>query len=118
MIRKWSELPGVVTERIRGGKGQGSVQTFFKAEEFSTPLCAFNVLTLEPGSSVGYHQHVDSEEVYWILEGQGLAKDNDQTLQLKQGDALLTNDRNFHSIENNGTGPLKILTVMANQPKK
>lgn len=118
MIRKASQLEGVVTARVRGGKGSAKIQTFFQPQEFSTPLCAFNILTLEPGNSVGYHQHVDSEEVYWILEGKGQARDDQETMELVPGDALLTNDKHFHSIENTGTVPLKILTVMANAVKK
>jgi mannose-6-phosphate isomerase-like protein (cupin superfamily) len=102
---------------MRGGKGAGKLQVFFQAGEFSSPLCAFNVLTLEPGVSVGYHQHVGSEEVYWVLEGKGIARDDQETLELGPGDALLTRDQHFHSIENTGTAPLKILTVMANQEK-
>jgi mannose-6-phosphate isomerase-like protein (cupin superfamily) len=118
VIRKQAELPVQLSERMRGGKGAGKLQAFFKAEEFSTPLCAFTILTLDPGVSVGYHQHVGSEEVYWVLEGKGMARDDQESAELVPGDALLCREGHFHGIENPGPGPLRILTVMVNSKPK
>ncbi len=117
MIRRLSDLVPQAGENLRGGRGRGHSQVFFQRGEFSTPLTAFNVLTLDPGASVGRHQHVGSEEVYWVLEGTGLAEDDDRGVELKVGDALLTGDGHWHSIQNPGPGPLRILTVLSEKSR-
>ena len=117
MIRKESEIKETPNPNMRGGKGTGRMKVFFSPSEFSTPLSAFNLLTLEPGVSVGPHRHEGSEEIYFVLEGRGLAKDDGQDVELKPGDALLTCDGHSHSLENPGPGPLKILTVLSHKVK-
>jgi mannose-6-phosphate isomerase-like protein (cupin superfamily) len=118
VIKKAFEVKEVPTPNMRGGQGTGRQLQYFKAEEFSTPLAAFNVITMDPGVTVGFHKHEGSEEVYWILEGRAKVRDDDKVAELGPGDALLTLDQHSHSIENAGTSPLKLLAVLSNQVKK
>jgi mannose-6-phosphate isomerase-like protein (cupin superfamily) len=118
VIRKESELKEILVPNMRGGQGVGRQSQFFQPQDFSTPLAAFNVVTLDPGVSVGFHKHEGSEEVYWVLQGRGLAQDDDREVEMNPGDALLTQDQHAHSIANPGPGPLRLLTVLVNQVKK
>jgi mannose-6-phosphate isomerase-like protein (cupin superfamily) len=118
MIRKASDLKEITTPGMRGGLGAGRQKQYFKVEDFSTPLAAFNLMTLDPGVTVGFHKHEGSEEIYWVLEGRGLARDDEKEASLEPGDALLTLDGHSHSLENPGPGPLILLAVLANQVKK
>ena len=115
MLRKLSELPVEIKPNMRGGQGAGRQQPYFMPQEFSTQLNAFTIVTLDPGVSVGLHRHEGSEEIYWILEGRGLARDDEAQVEMNVGDALLCQDGHQHAIENPGPGVLKMLAVMANK---
>jgi mannose-6-phosphate isomerase-like protein (cupin superfamily) len=70
--------------------------------------------TLSPGGSIGYHQHVDNEEAYIILSGQGVFTDNDgQEKQVGPGDMTLTLEGERHGLSNTGKEPLAFLAVIA-----
>jgi mannose-6-phosphate isomerase-like protein (cupin superfamily) len=116
MIFKSNALENVVVEKPRGGTGNMNCLFAFqmgKAPEGS----AFQVAacqTLEPGSGVGYHQHVDNEELYVILSGQGVFTDNGNVEKpVGAGDMTLTLKGEWHGLTNTGNDPLKFLAVIA-----
>ena len=58
-------------------------------------------IELPPGSYVGWHQHVDDTEPYYILKGKGIFTDNDQSkTEVGPGDVCVIEPGQFHSLEN------------------
>ena len=115
MIFKSSELEKVVVEKPRGGAGEMKCDFAFqmgKAPEGSSfQVAAYQ--TLEPGSGVGYHQHVDNEELYVILSGQGTFTDNGKVGKpVGPGDMTLTLKGEWHGIDNTGSEPLIFIAVI------
>ena len=73
-------------------------------------------LRLNPGDSIGYHQHVTNEDVYVIVSGEGVFKDKDgKDKPVKAGDVLIVRKGESHGIANTGKEPLVFVDVIAEQ---
>ena len=116
MIFKSNALEKAVVEKPRGGPGK--MDCFFAFQMGKAPEgSAFQVAAsqiLEPGSGVGYHQHVDNEELYVILSGNGTFIDNGNVEKpVGPGDMTLTLKGESHGLTNTGTEPLRFLAIIA-----
>ncbi len=112
MIRRSDEMVTEEREQMRDGNGTTVITHIFKGDELNgnSRLCA--KMTLEPGCSVGLHQHGSEEEIYYIIKGQAKVTDGDMTTELTVGDAVLTRDGSSHSIENDGDEVLEFIAVI------
>jgi mannose-6-phosphate isomerase-like protein (cupin superfamily) len=68
---------------------------------------------LGPGMSTTPHYHRLTEEIYYILEGQGLMRVGDEDRQVGPGDAIAIPPGAMHQITNTGTLLLKFLCCCA-----
>ena len=64
---------------------------------------------LAPGASTAGHHHVKTEEIYYILEGQGRVQVGDEYREVTVGDAVAVPPGSYHKITNTGEGVLKFL---------
>lgn len=114
MIRHVDQMVSELKVRMRGGNGQVTVTQLFEPGEFKgkARLCAR--LTLEKGCSIGYHEHVNEEEIFYIISG--IAVLIDSTLEteqvLKPGDAAITLAGESHSIRNDNDETLEVLALI------
>lgn len=97
-----------------GGTGKGLAKAFpVSIPDQNGAFTMTTRLELEPGSSIGYHRHVDNEEVYFIMAGEGLYTEEGESLAVKAGDMMLCRRGNSHGIENTGAGRLVIGAAIA-----
>lgn len=68
---------------------------------------------LPPGASTAAHHHVQTEEIYYILEGEGLMQIGDEAQAVTAGDAIAIPPRALHKITNTGSRMLKFLCCCA-----
>lgn len=114
MIRRNNEYEKNVKEEMRGGDGKVLIEKLWDPEtELKANNRLFAKLTLEPGSSIGFHNHVDEEEVFVILSGTAEADDNGKKEILNPGDTILTADGAGHAIKSVGNENLEILAVIS-----
>jgi mannose-6-phosphate isomerase-like protein (cupin superfamily) len=69
--------------------------------------------TLEVEQATGRHYHRLSEEIYFVLKGQGRMEVDGDVTQVRPGDAVLIPAGAWHQLENNGTSELRILCCCA-----
>mgnify|MGYP000916868556 CR=1 FL=1 len=112
MIKRSSEMTVEIREKMRGGNGNVKLQHIFNTDEIMGKCRLFSRITLEPGCSIGLHQHDKEEEVYYILSGTGTVDDNGEIKTIGPGDAIKTGGGQVHSISNNGDEPLEFLAVI------
>lgn len=62
-----------------------------------------------PGKSTILHRHHQTEELYFVNEGQGLMTLADEQFEVEAGDTVCITPGTPHCIENIGSGELKIL---------
>ena len=68
---------------------------------------------LMPGQSTAPHYHVRTEEIYYILSGQGQMQIAGEALQVAKGDAIAIPPGHAHQITNTGDEPLVFLCCCA-----
>lgn len=104
--------------------------------ELGGNLVFFHEVTIPPGKVEGTHRHIGSEELYYIVEGKGVAymgenddptlsalptvkrsiygldKKNCKEIQVKPGSVIFTKSGGIHGIRNSGTKPLKFVAFL------
>ncbi|MCW9048525.1 MAG: cupin domain-containing protein [Gammaproteobacteria bacterium] len=64
---------------------------------------------VKPNEKTLLHKHLKSEEIYFILQGDGKMNLNKETTQVTTGDTICIMPGTEHNIENTGNENLKIL---------
>ena len=104
--------------------------------ELGGNLVFFHEVTIPPGKVEGTHRHIGSEELYYIVEGKGIAymgenddptlsglptversiygldKKNCKEIKVKPGSVIFTKSGGIHGIRNSGTKPLKFVAFL------
>jgi Mannose-6-phosphate isomerase len=92
-----------------GGVGEVLGRSVFEKNELDTKLRFIHYTEILPGSSIGYHEHGNNEEVYIVLKGIGRLTVNGNIKDVKPGDVLLNKPYWSHGLENTGDENLCIL---------
>jgi mannose-6-phosphate isomerase-like protein (cupin superfamily) len=92
-------------------EGIGTLKSFslFEDNKYDTKLRFIHYTVLPPTASIGYHKHGDDEEVYIILEGNGLMKVDNEEKIVSSGDAIINKPYSSHGLTNNSNHDLKII---------
>lgn len=110
MITRNDQQNRFIREFMRGGK------KYVEHTELSAALPEkvriFNILTLIPGASIGYHVHENETELFYFIEGNGRVQDDDAVFDVGAGDSMATFSGHGHGVENTGDGDLVILAVI------
>lgn len=104
--------------------------------EFGSDVVFFHEVTIPPGTIEGTHRHIGSEELYYIVAGEGIAymQDGDdprndryplverpiygldarpcRELPVKPGSVIYTKSGGVHGIRNPGTEPLRFVAFL------
>lgn len=105
-------------------------------QEFGGSVVFFHEVTIPPGVVEGTHRHIGSEELYYVVEGQGFAYlgfDDDPKLAnvapvekdiygfgsrqvrkvpVQPGSVIFTKSGGIHGIENTGNSPLRFVAFL------
>ncbi len=68
---------------------------------------------LQPRLSYHPHAHDDHEEVYYIMEGEGEIRINDEVESVRDGDIIYIGPNQIHEIRNTGDKMIKFLAIAA-----
>ena len=110
MITRKEQHGHSIREFMRGGRKY--VELTQLSAQLPGRMRMFNVLTLIPGASIGYHVHENETELLYFLEGNGRVQDDDRFYDLNAGDAMATYSGHGHSVENTGDTNLVILAAI------
>jgi len=94
-----------------GGRGSLSIYGFF--EGTTHPAIRFTDFIIEPGASLGYHQHTETEEIVYVVSGQLEAFHDGTCRVLAPGEAVLMRARQPHAYRNCGDEDLHVLAFFA-----
>lgn len=64
-----------------------------------TPFCSISVVGWEPGQTSPIHCHPAADEIYHVLEGEGLFDDGRQEVRLGPGDTVIFPAGEVHRVQ-------------------
>lgn len=112
MIRNGNEFKSEVRKNMRDGNGEILISHILNpADDLRAAVRLFAKLTIEKGCSIGYHEHINEEEVFYILKGTAELDDNGTKKILNAGDVAVTSNAG-HSIANVGDETVEVLAVI------
>ena len=100
MIRRKAECKEEIREHMRDGDGQVVITNLFEKEELLGKSRMLGTLRIEPGCSIGIHPHENEQEYFYIVKGDPVYRDDDQEIQLHEGDVTICEDGHSHGITN------------------
>ncbi len=79
----------------------------------SSPVRGFSVAEalVEPGKETEAHVHERSQEIYYVIDGEGEMRLGKEAFAVKRYDAILIPPHTPHSVRNIGATELRILCV-------
>lgn len=110
-LRRTSHQAGELREAIRGGRGRARWIEILGAGELNG-VQTVAMLELEPGASIGEHQHANTEELYLVLEGVGVGVLDGERFPVGPGDAWVCRTGHTHGLEVGPDAPLRLLAVL------
>jgi mannose-6-phosphate isomerase-like protein (cupin superfamily) len=115
-MKLWRELlraPAPLNE----GKGAVQYRRALPPEVFFTPWAYVDHVLMPSGTSIGAHKHIGVEELYYVMDGEGAVRVDDETAPVKKGDAIVMAPGDVHSFENTGGAPLELMVIGAAMEK-
>jgi mannose-6-phosphate isomerase-like protein (cupin superfamily) len=112
IVRNFLEAPMKLGSSHKGNGEVHSVK-LYDDHDFASPLKFLYYMVMPPGTSIGYHQHGQNEEMYLVLEGTGRMTVNGEERDVKPGDVLLNRAGWSHGLENTGSEPIRLLIYEA-----
>ncbi len=109
-MRLYRDLLRPVTG-LNGGQGAVRYRRALQPEVFFSPWAFVDHVVVPPKASIGRHQHGGVEEFYYVMEGEGAARVNDESAPVRKGDAVPILISDVHSFENTGTSDLEMMVV-------
>lgn len=114
MIKRPQELTVSKVEKLRDGRGITTMYHLIEGEELKGKAKLISKLVLEPGASIGVHDHSTDFEVYYIIQGEGRVLDNGFMQPIGSGDVVYTSDGQSHYLENTSNEDLELLAIVIN----
>lgn len=68
-----------VVKNMAGGDGEVTIKRILGEKELNGKCGLYAQVTIQPGSSLGYHEHKNESETYYILSGTAEYNDNGTT---------------------------------------
>lgn len=105
----------MTTERIEnmaGGQGHVLIKRLLDEKQLNGKCGLYAEVTLEPGCSLGYHEHHGESETYYILAGQGEYNDNGAYRPVSAGDITYTSSGKGHGLSNTGNTDLVFMALI------
>ena len=99
-------------ENMAGGKGHVIIKDLLGEKELNGKCRMYAEVTVEPGCSLGYHEHHGESETFYILQGFGDFDDNGTVRQVKPGDVTFTPSGSGHALVNTGVSNLIVMALI------
>lgn len=111
MIKKKEELTAELRE-MRGGPGQVLVTNLASKEEMLENGRLYAGMVIEPGCGIGYHDHHDETEIFYVIEGSVIWNDGEKDTEVSEGGVMICEDGKGHSILNKSDKPAKLTALI------
>ncbi|MFH1999828.1 MAG: cupin domain-containing protein [Planctomycetota bacterium] len=113
MMKPVLNLNKLPLEEVVAHDGEGRIlfNRVFDEHAFHGPWNFVDYAVLPPGTSIGIHTHGANEELYLVLEGEGLMHLDGEEIPVSAGSVILNMPGGTHGLRNCGNKPLKIFVT-------
>ena len=105
-----SEISATTIVADHNGRGPIAVRRLM-ARSPSSAIDFVDYTVIPPGSSIGRHQHVDSEELYLIVDGRPIVLVEAVARRLRPGDVAIVRANQCHELMNDTSDPVTLFIV-------
>lgn len=112
MVIRENQHPVETRERARGGEGLLTLHHLLTPEQLFHHGRLLSKSILQPGCSLGYHEHHGEMEFFYIISGTAEVFDGKQRYLLNPGDTMYTGDGEGHSIACHGDETMEYIALI------
>jgi mannose-6-phosphate isomerase-like protein (cupin superfamily) len=99
-------------ENVRAHGGEREISFARVLSRDSGSIRFIDLSVLAPGADIGRHTHAeDNEELYVVVEGQGLMSLDGREFEVRPGDVVMNRPGGTHGLKNVGQGELRIVVI-------
>ena len=111
MIKNYYTAEKQLQLESHGGTGPVDLYEIWGREHFKSNIDFCDRVVIPPDSSIGYHQHGNNEEMYILLEGEGLMTIDEKKFVVRKGDMILNPASGYHGLVNNSAKDIDLLVI-------
>jgi mannose-6-phosphate isomerase-like protein (cupin superfamily) len=111
MIKNYYTAEKQLQQASHGGKGPVDLYEIWGRENFESSIDFLDRVVVPPNSSIGYHRHGNNEEMYILLEGEGLMTTDGKEVVVRKGDMILNPAGGHHGLLNNSAEDIDLLVI-------
>lgn len=112
MIIRAEERMQTLTPNARGGTGVFDKRDCLTAEQMPANARMFAEIKLDPGCSLGVHQHTGEYEIFFFHEGEITLTDGGSEHKMHPGDFAICHDGESHGIANRTDKPASVFAAI------
>ena len=101
-----------VVKNMRGGDGEVKIKHILGEKQLNGKCGLYAEVTIEPGSSLGFHEHHGESETYYIISGKGEYDDDGVKRTVSAGDMTFTPDGHGHGLKCLGDEPVVFMALI------
>jgi len=110
-----SENCPVREECVREGKGLIHIKELTDKAGLYNHGRLFAHITVNPGCSIGYHDHQHETEFYYIIKGEAVFNDDGKEVLVRTGDICATGYGASHGLENRTDAPVELIALIVSE---
>lgn len=114
MVKHTNQMREERVENLKGGEGHVTFLHFYEPEDFHGIGRLYGITLIEPGNSIGVHEHLGEQESYYIIRGKALYNDNGKEMEIGPGTLTLCKSGEVHAIKNIGDETLEYAMLITN----
>ena len=112
MFYKAHSFEPEIRHEMRGGEGDVLIEPLVEKKNLPSNCRLLSKITIQPGCSIGFHEHQGETEIFTVLSGKALFKDDQKESCATVGDTLTTGSGHGHSAACVGNEPLVLYAVI------
>lgn len=97
---------------MREGPGSVKITDLATKEEMLNNARMHSFVELQPDCGIGYHEHTDETEIYYIIDGELLYNDNGTEVTIHAGDVTICPPGEGHSVTNITAVPAHLIATI------
>lgn len=106
-----SDVKAIERSGEHGGEGLIVFRRMLEGASFDAAVDFLDVTSIPPGSTIGTHDHVDSEEIYVVLDGEPLIDVQGIERRLCRGDVAVVHPGGRHALRNDTDHDVTIAVI-------